>query len=93
MKIVEKLVEDGEDIIYDIFLSGFHGVQPSILTRLDEFSLLCEKAGAKKGESLAKELRDKLSKRVNSFDVDINELSLIFSHFEFYIRTAKKVYL
>lgn len=93
MKLIEKIVEDGEDIIYDIFLSGFHSVQPSIFTRLENFSKLCEKAGAKKGEKLSKDLRNKLNKRVNSFEKDIKELSLTFAQFEFYIRTIRKSYL
>lgn len=93
MKLIEKVIEDGEEIIYDIFLSGFHSVQPSLLERLDQFSKLCEKAGAKKGEELSKRLRDGLNRRISSFDGDISELSKIFSQFEFYIRVAKKRYL
>lgn len=93
MKLIERIVEDGEDIIYDIFLSGFHSTQPSVLERLEEFSKLCERAGAKRGEELSKKLREGLVKRVNSFDGDIRELSEIFSQFEFYIRVAKKTYL
>lgn len=92
MKLVEKIVEDGEDIIYDIFLSGFHDTQPSTLDRLEEFSKLCEKAGAKKGEELSKKLKIELIKRVNSFEGNTKELSEIFSQFEFYIRITKNTY-
>lgn len=91
--ILETIINDIENIMNDIFLSGFHMVQPATFEKLEQIEKLCQKTGMSKAEELMRELRDKLNQRRNSFEYDIRAAADVFCKLEFYIQNAKDMIL
>ena len=48
--ILETIINDTENIMNDIFLSGFHMVQPATFEKLEQIEKLCQKTGMSKAE-------------------------------------------
>ncbi|WP_176892025.1 hypothetical protein LIY46_03200 [Fusobacterium varium] len=87
--VVETIINDTENIMNDIFLSGFHTVQPATLEKLEQIENLCRKTGMSRGAELVSDLKNELNKRRNSFEYDIEAATDIFCRLEFYIQNAK----
>ncbi|WP_462428270.1 hypothetical protein [Fusobacterium varium] len=91
--ILETIISDTENIMNDIFLIGFHTVQPATFEKLEQIEELCRKTGMNRAEQLIKNLRDELNKRRNSFEYNIESATDIFCKLEFYIQNAKDMVL
>lgn len=87
--VLETVINDTENVMNDIFLSGFYSVQPAVLEKLQHLGRICEKAGMEKGASLLLELRDELNKGSSSFDYSSTRAASLFCTLEFYIQNAK----
>ncbi|WP_304160279.1 hypothetical protein [Fusobacterium ulcerans] len=87
--VVETIINDTENIMNDIFLSGFHTVQPATLEKLEQIENLCRKTGMSKAGELIGNLKNELNKRRNSFEYNIKTAADIFCKLEFYIQNAK----
>lgn len=91
--VLETIINDTENIMNDIFLSGFHTVQPATFEKLEQIEELCRKTGMSRAEELARNLRDELNKRRNSFEYNVEAATDIFCKLEFYIQNAKDMVL
>ncbi len=84
------VISDTQNIMNDIFLSGFHSIQISTLERLKGIETAYYKLDMKTGGKLISHLYDELNKRVNSFKYDINNITEIFCRLDFYIENIKE---
>lgn len=91
--VLETIINDTENIMNDIFLSGFHTVQPATFEKLEQIEELCRKTGMSRAEELVRDLRDELNKRRNSFEYNVEAATDIFCKLEFYIQNAKDMVL
>ncbi len=89
--ILEILIEDIENILTDIFLSGFYAIQTSSLEKIEEKSKLAKELGMKKLGELLENFKVELNKRKNSFDFDLIRITENFCKIEFYIEHLKKM--
>lgn len=87
--VVETIINDTENIMNDIFLSGFHTVQPATFEKLEQIENLCRKTGMGRAGELISDLKNELNKRRNSFEYDVKIAADIFCKLEFYIQNAK----
>ena len=87
--VVETIINDTENIMNDIFLSGFHTVQPATFEKLEQIENLCRKTGMDRAGELISDLKNELNKRRNSFEYDVKIAADIFCKLEFYIQNAK----
>ena len=87
--VVETIINDTENIMNDIFLSGFHTVQPATFEKLEQIENLCRKTGMDRAGELISDLKNELNKRRNSFEYDVKIATDIFCKLEFYIQNAK----
>lgn len=83
------LVDDTENFMEDIMLSGFHSVHNQTLERLQELQYVFESLGMEAGHKLLKLLFEGLSERKNSFHTDVENLTKTFCRLEFYLKVAK----
>ena len=87
--VVETIINDTENIMNDIFLSGFHTVQPATFEKLEQIENLCRKTGMDRAGELISDLKNELNKRRNSSEYDVKIATDIFCKLEFYIQNAK----
>lgn len=83
------LVEDTENFMEDVMLSGFHSVHNQTLERLQELQTIFESLGMESGHEVLKLLFEGLSERKNSFHIDVENLTKTFCRLEFYLKVAK----
>lgn len=83
------LMEDTENLMEDIMLSGFNSVHVETLTRLQELKHVFEGLGMTIGYQLLDLLFKTLSERKNSFHGDIESLTNTFCKLEFYLKVGK----
>lgn len=60
--VVETIINDTENIMNDIFLSGFHTVQPATFEKLEQIENLCRKTGMDRAGELISDLKMNLIK-------------------------------
>lgn len=86
---IQILIENVENILNDIVLSGFHTTQNSTIERIKENINLSNGLGMKKLSELLENLENELNKRKNSFEYEIIFLTDIFCKIEFYLESLK----
>ena len=86
---LEIIGDEIENILNDIFLSGFHSVPDSIIDRIEQKRKNCKNLGMKKAAELLSGLKDELNKRKNSFDYNSEFVAVFFTKMEFYIENFK----
>lgn len=87
---VEILVEDVENIMNDIFLSGFFSVSNITIEKIEKNSDIAEKLGMKKLSQILVNLKIELNKRKNSFENNLISLTDVFCKLEFYMENLKR---
>ncbi len=85
MENLEFIVEQTEEILCDLLLSGFQSVHIATIEQIDELAKIYELYGMTKGKGLLEQLRRTLIKRKNSFECDLQSLMKAYSRLEFYI--------
>lgn len=90
-KNLEDLMEDIENLMTDIFLSGFHAVQSSSLEKIAEKSETARKLGMKRLSGLLESLGLELNRKKSSFESDIIKITENFCRIEFYIEHFRKM--
>lgn len=83
------LLEETENLMNDILLSGFHSVQASTLDKWREIGEIYDKLGMEEGKKIISTLEKELHKRRNSFEYDISKITKLFCTLEFYLKNAK----
>ncbi len=85
MENLELIVEQTEELLCELLLSGFQSVHIATLQQIDELVGVYESYGMTKGKSLLEQLKRGLMKRKNSFEYDLQSLTKAYSQLEFYI--------
>ena len=86
---LEIIVDEIENILNDIFLSGFHSVPDSLIKRIEQQFKVCKDIGMSKAAQLLAGLRDELNKRKNSFEYNSETVADFFTKIEFYIENFR----
>lgn len=87
--LVLTLVQDAENLLGDIFLSGFHSVPAAVIERLQELTKDFESYGMKKGKELLERLSQDFVQRRGSFQYDVKQTAKDFCSLEFYLENAR----
>ncbi len=83
-----QLLEEGESLLYDIFLSGFHSVSSSTVEKCQRIEREFARYGMETGAKCFWILGQELLQRKNSFSYDIANLAHAYCCTEFYLKTA-----
>lgn len=87
--ILLSLLEETQYLLEDIFLSGFHSIQPSSLEKLTMLKSTYEAYDMSSGAVLIDTLLSELGKRRSSFQYCIDDITEIYCKLEFYLCNAK----
>lgn len=88
--VVLQLLDDGESLLCDLFLSGFNSVSMSTIEKCKALQKSYSDYGMKTGALCMKNLERELLQRKNSFSYDIAKLTKEYCYMDFYIKTAKE---
>lgn len=91
--LIEDLLTEIEEILNDIFLSGFNSIPKITLERMKSCEKDCRENGMERGSELLKNLQLELEKKIESFSSESKNLTKIFCELEFYLQVSKKIYL
>ena len=86
---ISSLLDETENVMCDILLSGYHSVRESSMERLREIADTYQEYGMETGAAIVTELWDALNLRINSFDYDKTKITDKISALEFYMRNAR----
>lgn len=87
---VLSLIEDAENVMQDIFLSGFHSVGVASVEKIEKLQEEFASYGMTTAKEYLHQLKEQLHLRRNSFSYDVNQLTKTFCILEFYFTTAKQ---
>ncbi len=85
MENLEFIVEQTEEVLCDLLLSGFQSVYAVTIEQIDELVKAYALYGMTNGKTLLEQLKRELMKRKNSFEYDLQALMRAYSQLEFYI--------
>lgn len=88
-KEISSLLDETENVMCDIQLSGYHSVRETSMERLKKLADTYEEYGMETGAAIVAGLWDALNMRLNSFDYDKIKITDKLSTLEFYMSNAR----
>lgn len=82
---LSSLVDDTEELLMDIFLSGFHSIKKSVFVKLDQIIEQYDAYGMAAGAGLLKEMENQLILCTESFEGSAQTCMDAYGRVEFYL--------
>ena len=82
---IEEIKNKTKEMLVDILLSGFEGINKAILDDIEKLIEIYNLYNMQKGKELLKELKVKLLKSNNGFKYDKKEIAKVYSQVELYL--------